>query len=161
MEPDALKALVIGYGNPGRGDDGLGPRLAETVAGWGIPGVDTVWDYQLNVEHAADIASAELVVFADAALEADDPFSLLRVDPSDATHFSTHSMPPEAVLETCREVYGAVPPAFILAMKGEDFELGEGLSEAAAGRLEKAGEFLRGVLEGDDPAAAIERHRER
>jgi len=31
--------LIIGYGNTLRGDDGAGPRVAEAVAGWGLPNV--------------------------------------------------------------------------------------------------------------------------
>ena len=153
---ETLRVLVIGYGNPGRRDDGLGPRLAETVAGWEVPGVDAAWDYQLNVEHAADVARAGVVLFIDAAREADEPFGLYRTGPSGATHFSTHSMPPEAVLDTCREVYGAVPPAFILALKGDDFEMGEDLTPAAETRLARAEEFLRAVLSSADPLAALE-----
>ena len=31
--------LIIGYGNTLRSDDGVGPRLAQTVADWRLPGV--------------------------------------------------------------------------------------------------------------------------
>ncbi len=151
--------LLIGYGNPGRSDDGLGPRLAEAVSEWELEGLETLWDYQLNIEHAADLSGADLVLFADAALEAPEPFGLSRLTPSNATHFSTHSMPPAAVLETCRAVYGRTPPAFVLALRGDSFEMGEeGLSEAAEGRLEAALSFLRGVLGSPDPRAELEKH---
>ena len=47
------KVLLIGYGNPGRLDDGLGPALAAAVEKLAIPGVTVDADYQLNVEDAA------------------------------------------------------------------------------------------------------------
>ena len=39
MSKNGVKTLLIGYGNPGRLDDGLGPALAEAVAKLAIPGV--------------------------------------------------------------------------------------------------------------------------
>ncbi len=153
-----MRILILGYGNPGRSDDGLGPLLAETVAGWGIDGVDAAWDYQLNIEHAAELARTDLALFADAALEAPEPFGLTKLAPSNATHFSTHSMPPAAVLETCRTAWGRTPPSFVMALRGESFEMGEGLSDKAASRLEQALLFLRGVIESDDPLRELEKH---
>ena len=44
--------LLIGYGNPGRGDDGLGPALSEAVAARSLPGLEVDTDYQLVAEHA-------------------------------------------------------------------------------------------------------------
>ncbi|MCE5272905.1 hydrogenase maturation protease [bacterium] len=149
--------LLIGYGNPGRSDDGLGPQLAEAVSEWGLEGLETLWDYQLNIEHAADLAGADLALFVDAALEAPEPFGLSRLAPSDAAHFSTHAMPPAAVLETCRAVYGRTPPSFLLALRGDSFEMGEGLSQAAERRLEAALSFLRGVLQHPEPRAELEK----
>ena len=37
----AARVLVIGYGNPGRWDDGLGPALAAELGGLGLPNVTT------------------------------------------------------------------------------------------------------------------------
>ena len=49
--------LLIGYGNPGRGDDGLGPAFARRIAARGLPGVTVEIDYQLTVDHALMIAA--------------------------------------------------------------------------------------------------------
>jgi DNA-binding response OmpR family regulator len=46
----ANRVLVIGYGNPGRLDDGLGPALAETLQRLDLPGVTVDADYQLTAE---------------------------------------------------------------------------------------------------------------
>ena len=63
--------LLIGYGNPGRGDDGLGPAFARRIAARQLPGITIDIDYQLTVDHALMISEAETVVFADAALDAE------------------------------------------------------------------------------------------
>ena len=47
------RILVIGYGNPGRCDDGLGPALVARLESLRIPGLSVEVDYQLSIEHAA------------------------------------------------------------------------------------------------------------
>jgi hydrogenase maturation protease len=148
-----LRTLVIGFGNPGRRDDGLGPLLAESAAGWDLPGVEALSDYQLNIEHAADVAEADLVIFIDAAREGESPYSFYRAQPKAQAYFSTHALEPENVLETCREVYGKLTPAFVLAVRGETFEMGEGLSGSAEANASRAGSFLAGLLRQADPLA--------
>ena len=63
---DNKKILLIGYGNPGRLDDGLGPAFAKAVEALHTPGVTVEANYQLAVEDAHAVAQHEIVVFADA-----------------------------------------------------------------------------------------------
>ena len=51
------RILVLGYGNPGRQDDGLGPAVAAGIDSLGWPGVSTLDAYQLNIEDAIDVAA--------------------------------------------------------------------------------------------------------
>jgi hypothetical protein len=60
--------LVIGYGNPGRHDDGLGPAFAELVEKLDLDHVTVEAGYQLTVEDAAIISEHDVVVFVDAAM---------------------------------------------------------------------------------------------
>jgi hydrogenase maturation protease len=145
-----LKTLVIGIGNPGRTDDGLGPGLVEKVESLGNPEIITSIDYQLNIEHAAEVAGAEVVIFVDASADISASFSFYRTYPAEKPSFTTHAMEPEGVLATCREVYGKLPPAFVLAIRGENFAIGEGLTRQAALNLEHAEKFLQGLLETED-----------
>jgi len=72
-----VKTLVIGVGNAGRQDDGLGPALVERLAGVKPPervivqtpdgAVDAFWAYQLNIEDAAAVREYDRVVFVDAS----------------------------------------------------------------------------------------------
>ena len=135
--------LVIGVGNPSRGDDALGPlfveRLAELLAGEIAAGViEVLTDFQLQIEHALDLSGRARVVFVDASLRATAPFERSSVAPREAVDPTTHSLSPSAVLATHARVVGAPPPAFVVAIRGERFELGDPLSEAATANLAAA-----------------------
>lgn len=128
--------VVIGYGNPGRLDDGLGPALAEAVEREAIVGVEALTDYQLSAEHAAEIAPHGVVVFADAAGAGAGPFFLRRLLPRAAHAFSTHAMRPEAVLALAERTVGWRGEAYLLGIRGYAFNaFGEGLSGPARENL--------------------------
>ena len=74
--------LLIGYGNPGRGDDGLGPALVEGLERVGTEELELISDYQLTVDLAFDLAPFETVIFADAAMTGAAPFSFDAVSPA-------------------------------------------------------------------------------
>ena len=54
--------LVLGCGNPARGDDGLGPALIQGIEIAALEGIETRVDYQLCVEDALDIGSFTEVI---------------------------------------------------------------------------------------------------
>jgi len=137
---------VIGYGNPGRRDDGLGVALAAEIESLALHGVTADSDYQLNVEYSADICSVDVVVFADASVNAPEPFEFTRIQPAREITFTTHSVSPASVLAVCQDIYGRCPEAYQLAVRGYSFELGEGLTEEAMGNLRRAVEFLSGFI---------------
>jgi len=156
-----VKTLLIGIGNPGRGDDGLGPALVERLAGAApesIPegaivaigaGADAVWKYQLNIEDAALIGDYARVVFADASAAADHgAFGLDPLQPGSAIAFTTHELAPASVLALCQDLYGRLPAAWLLAMAGSSWELGQGLSAPAAAILDRAEGLVRRWLAG-------------
>lgn len=134
--------LIVGIGNPSRGDDALGPRLIERLEAHPPPGVELLSDFQLQVEYALDLQGRREVVFADASLEAPAPFSFTAVVAAIDASYSSHELSPGALLHAYRKLFGDPPPAFVLALRGEAFELGEGLSEAAGANLEAALAFI-------------------
>ena len=116
MSEAAAGILVIGYGNPGRLDDGLGPELARIIAGRNLPGVETDSDYQLTVEDAAVAAEVGTVIFADADTSGPEPFWMKRLTVgSIRPSFSSHSISPEGVLALARELFDAKTEAWLLA----------------------------------------------
>lgn len=141
--------LVFGVGNPSRGDDALGPLFIERAgvmlrseieAGQ----VELLTDFQLQVEHALDLTGRERVVFVDATANADAPYRYARVKARRDESFSSHDLSPAAVLDAHRTVVGEPPPAWVLAIRGHAFALGDGLSPEAASDLEAALRFFVG-----------------
>lgn len=131
--------LLIGYGNPGRGDDGLGPDFAERIAARGLPGVEVVVAYQLMVEHALMIAGARRVVFADAWLGGVPPFRFERLAPADGGDVTSHALSPDVALGLASTLFHAAPEAHVMAIAGTEFHrVHEGLSEGAAANLDQA-----------------------
>jgi len=142
--------LVIGYGNPGRRDDGLGPALAARLTALHLPRVTVESDYQLSIEHAELAARHDVVVFADAATDVpgDAPFYLRPVEPApDASCFS-HHVSPQAVLHLAAECFGAHPCGWLLGIRPLDLEsFAEGLTPAAARHLASAVDALRDTFQ--------------
>jgi len=134
----------LGYGNPARGDDGLGPALVERLDLLALEGVETRVDYQLCVEDAMDIGLFERVIFVDASIDAAAPYSHYALPEAEApTTLDTHSVSPAALIRLARSLFGATTKASILAIRGYAFEpFSESLSAAAVHNLNAAFSYL-------------------
>jgi hydrogenase maturation protease len=142
--------LVYGYGNPGRRDDGLGPELISLLEEWirenNLGYVFTDSNYQLNIEDASTIHDYDIVIFVDATIEEIRDFSMVRVVPSDKVNFTMHAMDPSFVVDLCRKLYDKTPEAFLLKIRGYEYELQEGVTEKAARNLLKAFTHIKKIL---------------
>jgi hydrogenase maturation protease len=138
--------LVLGIGNPGRGDDGLGPAAAERLEALGLAGVTCDANYQLNIEDALACSRHDFVVFIDASRGLRLPFAWTEVRPEAAVPAMSHAWGPGAVIALCTELYGRTPEARLLAVRGYRWGVGEGLSPRAEKNLGQAVRFLEGVL---------------
>lgn len=135
--------LLIGYGNPGRGDDGLGPAFARRIAARCLPGLTVEIDYQLSVDHALMLSTAERVVFADAALDADGPFYFKEMTGAAEMALGSHAVSPDAALALSRLLFGTAPQGFVLGLGGAAFgTMAEGLSAPAVANLDAAEAFF-------------------
>jgi hydrogenase maturation protease len=90
-----------------------------------------------------DLQQRQQVIFVDASLNADPPFTFTPVAAAEDNSYSSHVLTPSAVLHAYQKLFGEPPPSYVLAVRGESFELGEGLSEAAEKHLEAALGWLR------------------
>lgn len=139
--------LVIGYGNPRRGDDGLGPALAAALAEMNLPGVTVEIDHQLTVDHAALIAAHDVVVFADAAMDHPQAWRLSALESLPSATRGSHCISPCAALHLSELLYGKSPSAWVLAIAGTEFgEVKEGLGKAAQAHLDAAPGSLKDWL---------------
>lgn len=136
-------ALLIGYGNPGRGDDGLGPAFAERIAAQQLPELSVDIDFQLTVDHAGIIAGHDLVIFADALIGCDAPFRFQQLTDSTPQGMGSHSVTPEAAISLAHLLFQASPQAFVLGITGAQFgKIEEGLSPRAQDNLQLAEEHF-------------------
>lgn len=148
--------LICACGNPSRGDDALGPllleRLADQMQERESADVELLSDFQLQPEYALDMEERALVLFVDAHVGCPAPFEFQRLSPRRDTSYTTHAMSPWAVLQVYRDIKKAEPPpAFLLSLRGERFELGDALSEAATQNLQAATAFCMRILENRSP----------
>lgn len=136
--------LIIGYGNPGRQDDGLGPACARIIKSLKLEYVSVDISYQLVVEHAYDIAKADIVIFIDAFRSGELPFFFNALaSESESTAFGSHTLTPTDVKTLAKTVYSASPQCYILGIRGYLFDqFEERLSADAESNLRLAAKFL-------------------
>lgn len=138
------ETLVFGIGNSGRSDDGLGWAFLDRIqqeAGFDCP---VEYRYQLQVEDAAQASKSERVIFVDSFNgELPGGFQWQRCEPSESFEFTTHVLPPRAVMHYCQDLYGKSPRADLLMIQGTLWDLRTGLSKGAQQNLEKALQFFR------------------
>lgn len=146
-EPLPVELLVIGYGNTLRGDDGVGPRVAEAIAALHLPNVRTLVCQQLSPEYAAPIAIAEKVVFVDAAVAAPKEVQLRRLEPSDTSQLMAHAADPRTMLALSRDVFGHVPRAWWLTIPAEKMEFSEALTPMAQSGCEEAIHMIQSLCD--------------
>ncbi len=137
------RRLVIGIGNPSRGDDALGPLMIERLEALGLPDTEWLTDFQLQVEYALDLEGRAEVIFVDAAAQGPAPYAFAPVEAAADASVTSHALSPQALLAACARLAVAPPKAFLLAVRGYGFELGAPLSPGARQNLEAALALLR------------------
>ncbi len=146
LEPGTL---VFGIGNSGRSDDGLGWAFLDRLQEETILSGQLEYRYQLQVEDAALISGVDRVIFID-SYRGDLPngFQWTPCEPMKEFAFTTHVLPPGAVLSLCRDLYGKSPRADTLMVQGACWDLQIGISPEAERHLENALRFFRSYWRG-------------
>jgi len=136
MSEQRKRVLIYGYGNPGRQDDALGNEMVKKVEEWiekhNLVCMDTDSNYQLNIEDAERISNWEIVVFVDASREGIHEYKFCKM----------HAVSPSYVLHLSEKLFNKKPDAYVLGIKGYEWEFKEGLSDNAKLNLEQAFQFL-------------------
>ena len=140
--------LIIGYGNPLRGDDGVGWRVAEQAAvSLADAPVAVLTVHQLTPELAEPISRAGRVVFVDAAAEGEpgtvNCFGLEDTGQRPVLQpIGSHLTTPDALLAMAGELFGRRPPATMVTIVGESFEVSEALTPVVAAAVPEAVECI-------------------
>lgn len=125
------KALIIGYGNILRGDDGVGWAVAEKLKELLPQELVTVQTHiQLTPEMAADLSEVEFAVFIDA--QDNEPPGAITCKPVEPLTISppsfSHHLTAAALLSLARHFFGKAPKAYLVSINGVDFGYREELS---------------------------------
>lgn len=143
MTPKPKRLLVVGWGNLSRGDDALGPlclaALQDRLPKAWLDQIEFLEDYQLQVEHALDLSGRDALLFVDASLNCEAPFSVSTPLAQRDISYSSHALSVPALLHVFGDLHGhPAAPATLLAIRGEAFELGQPMSQAAQAHLAAA-----------------------
>lgn len=144
-----MSSLVVGYGNPLRGDDGIGwviagslasdPRFADT---------EVLLRHQLTPELALDISRADLVVLVDARSGVPaGSVAIERVGPESAGGTTwSHHLGPASLVGLAGELYGRAAEVHVVSVGAGTLEVGEGLSPAVEAAVPGAIDTIAGLI---------------
>lgn len=123
--------LVIGYGNPLRGDDGLGWEAAQQVNNLLRGTADVLAVHQLTIDLAEPVSRYDRVIFIDAAAgDHTGEVCCTRIDPDPSAECAfTHQMQIPALLVAAEQLYGSCPEVYLLTVSSTSFGYGEMLSD--------------------------------
>lgn len=147
----STKLLVIGYGNELRRDDGVGPKVVASVLKLKLPGIHALACQQLTPELADPIASAERVVFVDAALNTSDSVQLRDIEPMEHSQVMTHATDPRSLLALARQAFGRNPLASWITIPVQDLDFGEELSPLARRGVDAALQIIKSLANAPNP----------
>ena len=140
------RVLIVGYGNPLRGDDALGWEIAGRLV-TSIQGepVEVLALNQLTPELSELISEVELVIFIDAShIGNPGSWTCESVEPN-ATSSQTlgHHLTPMSLLAYAQTIFKASPRALLVSVAGESFDCRQELTPAVAAALPAVEQFVR------------------
>jgi len=143
------RILVIGYGNPLRGDDGFGVYVAERLHHEGVgEQVTLITRHLLTPELAEDLSEAEFVLFI--AVSSSSPYGAQicrRIRPGLSVVQSFASgLSPESLLSCTQAVYDHLPQGLLVEVGSSRFDQGACLSPEIAGLVEPAAEVVQAII---------------
>ncbi len=130
-----MRVLVLGLGNPLRGDDGIGPRVVAELNRRGLPAGVTALDGGSGGLNLLQVMEGwERVVVVDAADMGKRPGEFVRFTPDEVelvegeNHLSFHNAGLTEALALARALDHPLPPLVIFGVQPERIGWGKGLS---------------------------------
>ncbi len=141
------QALVIGYGNSLRRDDGVGPAVVRRLQ---LGAGDTaITAFQLLPEHIEAVAQAGLVVLVDAGVDLEPgEVRCRRLEAPVASQqiLDPHDFSPSALILAARDLYGRCPVVWSVTVGAADLGFGEGLSPVVGAAVDRASAAVEAVI---------------
>jgi len=154
-----LRRLVIGIGNPDRGDDGVGPAVARRLRARAPDGVELLETDGEASRLLELLAGADVAWLVDAAVSGAAAGTIRRLDPIAAPlprslfAVSSHGLGLAEAVELARAL-GSLPRRLVVyAIEGAGFAPGAPLTPAVAAAVIEAEERLLGEIRAE-PALA-------
>ena len=124
MNASVADALVIGYGNDLRTDDGAGRWVADQIDEVGIDGIEVRSVAQLTPELALVVSGRDIVVFVDASVDATE-LTVERVEASgSSSDVMTHHGNPATLLSMVPQIGDMPAEAWIVSIPATDLSMG-------------------------------------
>ena len=127
------EVLILGIGNPLRGDDGVGWRAASELASrFEAHHVEVLRCHQLTPELAERVAAAGRVIFIDVVLGSEPGLIDCRTLQAEAASYSalSHHLAPSRLLGYTQNLFGVCPEAVQITVSVQSFDYGERFSPA-------------------------------
>ena len=133
----ASSTLIVAYGNPLRGDDGVGWQAAILLSRELKEQVQVLARHQLTPELAETLSQVAQVIFIDAACEgAAGQVRCRKVEGTvSAAQPFTHHVAPADLLSAAQHLYGHAPAGYLITINGGSFGYTETLSAAVQAAL--------------------------
>ncbi|MGV8027182.1 MAG: hydrogenase maturation protease [Anaerolineaceae bacterium] len=160
------KIIILGYGNPDRGDDGVAYHLLKELVRkystreedlsdfqeTGIldlsPEIDLWYNLQLIPEVSQNLANYERAIFLDAHT-AEIPESILvkEITPGYKNSPFTHHLTPGSCLELAERLYQHAPHATLVTVRGYSFDFSRELSTETKRLAEQALQIIDDLIQ--------------
>ncbi|MEJ2409187.1 MAG: hydrogenase maturation protease [Novosphingobium sp.] len=149
MTGGASRVLVLCIGNPDRGDDGIGPAVAEALNGTLPPDATLMTRSGDMLAMLEDWAGFDALVCIDAAARGEEPGRIHRIDlvkedlPRDMAFLSSHAFGLGEGIALARSLGLAPAVIIVYAIEGQDFDDGAPLSAPVAAAIVPAADRIR------------------
>jgi hydrogenase maturation protease len=131
------RTLVLGLGNPLRGDDGIGPRIVEELTRCGLPDGVTALDVgNAGLDLLNVLEGCERAVVVDAAEMGQQAGQFIRFTPDEAQltragdRFSLHNAGLSEALALAEALGRTLPELVVFGVQPAEIDWREGLSPA-------------------------------
>jgi hydrogenase maturation protease len=145
------KTVIVGCGNPVRGDDGVGPRLIRYLWERGLPPhVKLVDGGTSGIDVIFHMESADEVVIIDACYTGEKPGTVFRVPAEDVEELPSreeanlHSIKWYHAIALAKHLLNGKYPKSISVylIEGKNFGIGETLSEEVENAMKELAEYI-------------------
>ena len=158
------KTLILGFGNPDRGDDGVAWYILSKIANHFNKSLSEeqieccmvelndaihLWfNMQLIPEISEQLANYQHAIFVDAhTVDVKEDISAIDLKPEFQNSPFTHHLTPSSCLSLTQSIFGKYPEAKLISVKGYSFEFNNQLSQKTCALADQVVEIILHLLE--------------